>query len=119
MSEWVDYVGPFASTQDVREYLHIDQIELDRRLANHELFGLTFSDGSTYLPTRQFQHGRVVEGLRDVLEILATGPFDATTWATWMAGNPGDGITHWERLRAGELNLVLTEARRDVGRWNQ
>lgn len=119
-NKFVDHAGPWASSETVQEYLHIDSDELARLLANHEILGCSFSDRKTYFPLRGFLDGRLVDGLGEVLAVLASGPTNAQTWATWLAGSPrDDGVSHWEHLRAGRLDEVLLEARRDVARWNQ
>ncbi|MET0843368.1 MAG: hypothetical protein ABWY23_05930 [Mycetocola sp.] len=119
MSDLVEYIGPWADASTVRDYLHIDDAVLGRRLENREILGCRFRDNRVYFPIRQFQSGQVIEDLKYVLDVLATGIDSPRTWATWLAGIPGDDmITNWEHLRAGRLDLVLTEARRDAERWN-
>jgi hypothetical protein len=99
--------------------LHITEDQLEQLVERSQILGVRFNDNRRYFPTRQFDRGRVLSGLPAVLEVLAAGPTDEQTWATWLAG-PVDGEnTGWELLRVGRLEMLLTEARRDVWRWNQ
>lgn len=87
-------------------------------LADHEILGCEFASGNVFFPTRQFNHGRVVDGLVDVLAVFAAGGTHPETCALWLAGPTGGvGPTGWENLSAGRLELVMTEVRRDVYRW--
>lgn len=120
MSELVEYAGPWIDSETVQGLLGIDSEELARQLIHREMIGCVFLSGRTYFPAKQLMNGRVVDGLHEVLEVLASGDDDPETWAVWMAGSPADdGITNWERLRAGRLDLVLTTARRHASRWSQ
>ncbi|GHD46854.1 hypothetical protein D9V29_09230 [Mycetocola manganoxydans] len=115
----VEYAGPWIGAQRVQDLLHIDTPELARRLANREILGCVFRSGNTFFPSRQFLNGGVVPGLKDVLDLLMEGDPDRETCVLWLAGSPGDGISNWDHLRAGRLQLVLKEAQRDASRWNQ
>lgn len=120
MSDLAEYRGPWADASAVRDYLRINDAELSRRLENREILGCQFRDREVYyFPTRQFQNGRVVEGLKEVLDVLATGISSPQTWATWLAGMPDDDeTTNWELMRTARLDRVLIEARRDAYRWS-
>jgi hypothetical protein len=115
----VEYAGPWLGAQKVKDLLHIDSPELARRLANREILGCEFRSSNLFFPSRQFHRGSVIHGLKNVLDALAEGDPDPETWALWMAGSPGDGISNWDLLHAGCLDFVLTEASRDAARWRQ
>jgi hypothetical protein len=108
--------GPWASLQEVREYLGLaTDSEVERMVDQRELLGCRFRDRKMYLPIRQFANHTVVAGLNDVLNILASGIASPQVWATWMAAAP-DGITAWEQLRIGNVDTVILDARRDASR---
>jgi hypothetical protein len=118
-SKLVDFAGPWAGLTTVCEYLGITEQQLEQLVEQRQVLGILFRDHRRYFPTRQFHQGQVLEGLPAVLEVLAVGPANEQTWATWLAA-PIDGeITGWDLLRAGQLDMLLTEARHDVWRWNQ
>jgi hypothetical protein len=117
-SKLVDYAGPWATSSTVCEYLGITAHQLEQLVERRQILGVRFIDNRRYFPVRQFHEGRILGGLPEVLEVLGAGPFGEMTWATWLAGRADRKMTGWEHLRAGHLEMLLTEARRDVSRWN-
>lgn len=84
---------------------------------------LLTKDGVRPHPAFQFRDGRLVEGLAQVLQVLSTGTRGGWTWAQWLNTRPDDGRggeepSAIERLRAGDLEGVLLEARHDAWAWS-
>lgn len=115
MSDLMEYSGPWAGTRQVCNFLGISPSELALRTSNRELLGRTFTDGNVYYPTRQFIDGQIVDGLPAVLDVLSAADADPDAWIIWLSGNAGERATIWELLRAGQVEAVLTRARRHVG----
>jgi hypothetical protein len=116
-----DRQGPWVSAASVMEGLQVGRAALAKQRTAHRILGVRFADRTFYYPSRQFRDGRVIDGLRQVLDALAVGSDDPDTWAAWMAG-PADaaepeGDSMWDLLREGEVDAVVREARRDAARW--
>jgi hypothetical protein len=122
----VEYVGPWADIHEAAKHLRVSPSEVSARVERRELLGMRFADGDLYLPVRQFfGNGRIVPGLREVLDELATGIDSPEVWATWLAapaepmlGGEGDHPTGLDLLTAGEVKTVLLEASRDASIWH-
>lgn len=122
-----DHVGPWTDIHEAARHLRVSPSRILARVERRELLGMRFGDGELYLPVRQFLgSGRVVPGLREVLDELATGIDSPQVWGTWLAcpagpmlAGEGDHPTGWDLLAAGEVEMVLLEARRDASRWQQ
>jgi hypothetical protein len=70
----VEYAGPWTDIHEAARHLRVSPSQILTRVERHELLGMRFGDGELYLPVRQFsERGRVVPGLREVLDELATG----------------------------------------------
>lgn len=117
-----EYAGPWADTAAVQHHLGgISRQAVHKRVSAQKLLACKFRDGALYYPTRQFTAHGVVAGLPEVLTVLATGTDSPQTWAAWLAGpmEPGaDGSrTWWDALADGDVEAVVSEARRDASRW--
>jgi hypothetical protein len=117
----VEYSGPWANAATTAEYLGVSEAELEAMREGHEILECTFADGQTYYPVRQFSGGKLVPGLREVLDVLFTGVSSEQVAATWLAGPADDGTrrTVWEQLADGDVKSVLAVARQDASRWSQ
>ena len=111
MSELMEVFGPWAGIRQVCHYLNIDPSELARRTANGEILAREFDNGSVFYPTPQFLQGQVIDGLKAVLDVLATRGVDQDHVRLWLANSSGDLPSYWDHLRAGRLELVLDAAR--------
>lgn len=113
------FQGPWVSPRAVQDALQVSREALSKQRERRQLLGVRFSDNRFYYPARQFERGRVIEGLSRVLNELAAGVDDAETWATWLASaDPADpGRSMWDALRLGEVEAVVGAARRDAAGW--
>lgn len=123
----VEHVGPWTDIHVAARHLRVSPAEVLARVVRRELLGMRFADGELYLPIRQFvENGRVVPGLREVLDELATGIESPEAWGTWLAApagpmlaGEGEQPTGWDHLAAGEIETLLREARQDASLWQQ
>lgn len=107
--------GPFYDTPGLVGWLGVTAQALDDCVHHRRLLGLPSMEGPLFYPTAQFLHDRTtVAGLKEALDILATGANDPWTWALWLAGSSGGegSPTGWELLRRGDTAAVLGAARR-------
>ena len=117
-------VGPFYDTAGVRGWLGITSVDLDERRAHHTILACSTADGRQIFPTWQFgADGKLLPGLRDVLETLAGGTDDEWTWALWLTSRvPSqlDGKSAVQWLAEGQdSSRVLDLARRDALVWTR
>lgn len=88
-----------------------------------QILELLTDDDVLLYPAFQVREGRLVPGLTQVLEVLSTGTKGRWTWAQWLNtrvddGNGGEEPSAIERLREGDLDGVLLEARHDAWAWS-
>ena len=121
-SDMAEQVGPFYDTAGVLSWLGITSTDLDERRARHAILICSTADGQQILPTWQFQtDGTLLPGLRDVLEILASGTHDEWTWALWLTSRVPyqlDGKSAAQWLAEGRDPSSVTDlARQDASSW--
>jgi len=114
---WTDAVGPFYDSDGVRSILgNVSKQAVSDRVQRHRLLALRTESGRLVYPAFQFTNRHVVDGLGDVLGVVA--PDDTEAWyvASWLSTpDPAlDGQAPIEALRAGETAAVMRAAR-DVG----
>ena len=75
------------STSQAARYLKVDASRVRQRLRENSLFGIDY-DGEKRLPRFQFERGKVIPGLREVLAALPEGlnPLDVAEW--FLSPNP-------------------------------
>lgn len=108
---WADQIGPVYRQGDVAELLGKTKqaVSADRRLLKLEL-----RSGEIGYPVVQFDGRRVHPGIGEVVETLADVVATPWTTASWLTSGNADlrGFTPIEMLRAGEVDEVVTLARR-------
>jgi len=114
---WTDAVGPFYDSDGVRSLLgNVSKQAVSDRVHRHRLLALRTESGRLVYPAFQFSHRRVVDGLGDVLAVVA--PDDTEAWfvASWLSTpDPAlDGRSPIDTLHAGDTAAVMRAAR-DVG----
>lgn len=113
-SVWTDAVGPFYDTDGVMTLLGgVSKQAVNDRIRRHRLLALRTGSGRLVYPTAQFDDHGVVDGLGDVLTVLAPDETEAWFVASWLTtADPAlGGRTPVEALRAGEHDAVLSAAR--------
>ncbi|MFF7291640.1 hypothetical protein ACFY9N_03815 [Microbacterium sp. NPDC008134] len=119
---WAEIIGPcYSETSLVRRFgwtLH----GLREAVAALEVLELVTEDDVRLYPAFQFDDGRPVPHLADVLTVLHSGVESPWTWAQWL-NTPlvtdvgGELPRNIDRLRAGALGELLLEARNDAYAW--
>jgi hypothetical protein len=108
---WAEQLGPVYRQSDVAHLLRKSKqaVSTDRGLLR-----LTLRDGQLGYPVFQFDGRRLLPGIRDIVQLLA--PVVASPWtiASWLTSEqPSLGERRpLDRLRAGDTEAVLAEARR-------
>ncbi|GEK85179.1 hypothetical protein [Microbacterium aerolatum] len=120
---WADIIGPCYTTQSIARALGWTGPQVADAAASLHLLELRTEDGVLLYPQFQFWNGAVVDGLPEVLRVLRTGTESRWTWAQWLNTRlPGsDGVdepSYIERLREGQLDYVLLEAKHDAWSWS-
>src|SRR5262245_949204 len=91
--EFDDAVGPFLTVDGVRKRLGGSRRRVDALADENGLLRVVTSDGVTLFPALQFDGGRLVAGLRHVLEAFgAADPWMVTTWLATPAPDLADRI---------------------------
>ena len=112
---WTDHLGPFLDTDGVMTLLGgISKQAVHDRVRRHRLLALRTGAGRLAYPTFQFQRHAVVEGLGEVLSVVA--PDDTEAWfvAAWLrTADPALDGSPIEALREGRRADVV-DAARDV-----
>lgn len=119
-SPWSRIVGPCYTVAAMARELGWTEEEVIRAGNTCRLLMLSTSDHVLLFPAFQLNNGEVVEGLSDVLRILATGTRGRWTWAQWLNGElPGKNpLRNIDALRAGNLDAVMRDARHDAEAWS-
>lgn len=118
---WTDIVGPCYLDSSLIRLFHWSREELSVAVKALDVLELVTDDGLRLYPAFQFDDGRPVHGLAAVLRVLRAGVNSPWTWAQWL-NTPldHDGViqpANIDRLRAGQLDDVLLEARNDAAVW--
>ena len=116
-SPWDDALGPFYTTTSLRKALGITRQAIDSRCQNGSLIRVRTVDGGYLYPSFQIQDGVPIRGLRRVVQVLRQGTDDDYTIAQWLATPTQDRPSPADRLRAGDDDAVLREARHAAGAW--
>jgi hypothetical protein len=111
---WTEALGPFYDSGGVRSLLgNVSKQAVSDRARRHRLLALRTESGRLVYPAFQFDRRTVVDGLGDVLAIVA--PDDTEAWfvASWLTtSDPAMGNrSPMEALRAGHTDQVLDAAR--------
>lgn len=120
---WADIVGPCYWGASLARALGWSEGEITAAAASLQILELLTDDGVLLYPAFQVRDGQLVEGLAQVLQVLSTGTRGRWTWAQWLNTrladrDNGEELSAIERLRAGDLEGVLLEARHDAWAWS-
>lgn len=122
-SPWAKIVGPCYTAESVGRALGWTSTQVTLAVDSLSLLELETSDGMCLYPSFQIADGRIVDGVGDVLRVLATGTKGRWTWAQWL-NTPVDDETRQpapsaiEQLRAGLLDEVLLDAHHTAAAWS-
>lgn len=108
---WADQIGPVYREADVAPLLGKSQRAVS---ADGGLLRLELRDGRVGYPVFQFDGPRLLPGIRDVVHLLAPAVASPWTIASWLTSEQPSlgGQRPLDRLRAGDTEAVLAEARR-------
>jgi len=113
-SIWTDELGPFYDSEGVRSLLgNVTKQAVSDRVRRHRLLALRTGSGRLVYPAFQFSGRAVIDGLGDVLAVVA--PDDTESWyvASWLTtADPNlSNRTPIQALRDGDAEAVLHAAR--------
>lgn len=116
---WAQIVGPCYTVASMARTLGWSEIEVMEAGKNLRLLMLHTAEDTLLFPSFQLQNGKVVEGLEDVLRVLAAGTTSRWTWAQWLnvavpEEDPPRNITLFYE---GRLEEALHDARHDAWVW--
>lgn len=120
---WATIIGPCYTAASIARALGWTAAQVAAAVRSLSLLELETDDGVRLYPAFQIDDGRIVEGVGDVLRVLATGTRSTWTWAQWL-NTPVDDETGKEapraidQLRAGQLDAVLLDARHTAAAWS-
>ncbi|MGW9157461.1 hypothetical protein [Microbacterium sp. NPDC055665] len=117
---WAKVVGPCFTVASMAGALGWTENEVLDASKDLRLLMLTTDDDVDLFPSFQFQGGKIVDGLQDVLRVLETGTAGRWTWAQWLNvalpdKDPPRNIT---LLYEGRLEEALRDARHDAWSWS-
>lgn len=111
-SPWDDLVGPFLRSEGVQARLKITRQAVAAKAARRRLLRTITEDGEHVYPLWQFDRGRVVEGLPEILALFPERAVDGWTLAAWLrTPDPDLGEAPLDALLRGEGERVRTVAR--------
>lgn len=118
----MDAVGPFYDTAGLERWLGTTRQNLNKRSRALRMLACKTEDKHLLYPTWQFRRdGTVIDGLAEVLAVLARGTASSWTWALWLTSKVDDeleGLSPVEWLTDGRpLGPVLTMAESDAAVW--
>lgn len=117
-----EIIGPCYREASLVRLLQWAPEELATAVTAFDVLELVTEDDVRLYPTFQFDDGRPVAHLADVLKVLHSGVDSPWTWAQWLntplVTHDGEDLpTNIDRLRAGQVDDVLLEARHDAYVW--
>ncbi|MFJ2367874.1 hypothetical protein [Microbacterium sp. NPDC087665] len=117
---WADIVGPCYTVASMARTLRWTETEVMAAGNDLRLLMLTTDDGIDLFPRLQLQDGKIVDGLQDVLRVLATGTAGRWTWAQWLnvALPDKDRPRNITLLYEGRLEEALRNAGHDAWSWS-
>ncbi|MCL2785562.1 MAG: hypothetical protein FWD55_09095 [Propionibacteriaceae bacterium] len=119
-SVWKDIAGPVYTSRGLQKWLGISRQAISQHAKERRILRLITADGISVFPAFQFDdHGHRLPHLKDVLDILYEGLDDPWTWATWLNTPIRNGESYADRLRQGEWESVLEQAREDAWAWSR
>ena len=117
-----EVLGPFYTAEDTREYVGFSAAEFEMRASRGDVLVLVTTDRFELCPAFQFGDARtLLSGLGAGLTELV--PQLGVMWlaALWLIARTDHfgGHTAVELLRTGDVESVITAARRDAARWSE
>lgn len=124
MNPWAHIIGPCYRQASLARAIGWTEDEVAAAAASLQILELLTDDDVLLYLAFQVRDGRLVGGLRQVLQILSTGTRGRWTWAQWLnspfdddSGEPAPRAI--EQLRAGQLDEVLRDAQHAATSWRQ
>jgi hypothetical protein len=108
----LNYQGqPPLTSEQVSEVLGMSREAINKRRKNQQLVAVSLGKRGYRYPAWQFQEGKVLPGLKEVLQVLNA----VSEWTPLLflcSGDPRlNGETPLERLQAGDISAVVAAAR--------
>lgn len=105
---WAEGIGAAYTRPQVATLMRISS----RAVAQRDLLALRQRDGRIVYPVMQFEGDRPVQGLEDVVRILADVVATPWTIASWLMEPDAEGARPIDLLHDGNDGAVLLTARR-------
>ena len=116
-------IGPFYDIEGVAKLLPVDLSTVRSMATERKLIMCLTRDSYAVFPTRQFdKYGRVIPGLRGLLQALEAGTGNEWTHALWIFSPNADldGISAVEWISSGgDIEVACQLARKDAARWSR
>jgi len=117
-AQWAELLGAVYTTPSLVGFLDVTRQAINKRAHDRSILRLVTANGQAVYPAFQFAaDGQTAPRLKDVLQTLATGVDDPWTWAQWLAASDAQGVSHIDRLWAGQAAEVLVDARQTAAQW--
>jgi len=116
-------IGRCYTEDSLGDILHLTSEQIAAAADDLRLLRLVTSEGVHVFPAFQLDGDAIIPGLPDVLRALRTGGDAPWVWSLWLtARNPHGPVTrladsYIDRLRDGEVDEVVREARRAAASW--
>lgn len=111
-SPWDERIGPFLRSEGVQARLGITRQAVAAKAARRRLLRVFTADGVALFPVWQFEDGRVVPGLAEVLALFPEDAIDGWTLAGWLRSVDAElGDIPLDVLRWGRGEPVRAVAR--------
>jgi hypothetical protein len=113
--DYYDSLGPWATEKAVMAALGVTSRRLENWRAENRILGVEFGQSYFYV-VHQFENGRIVDGLQEVLTALSTTFTAPESRAGWLSETayPDSPETRWDVLRSGQSSRVLAWAQEDA-----
>lgn len=120
---WAAIIGPCYTRASLARAIRWTEQEVAVAAARLDLLKLDTIEGKMLYPAFQIHDGQVIDGVKEVLQVLSTGTASRWTWAQWLnaavddeTGAPSPPAI--EQLRAGRIDDVLRDARHTAWSWS-
>lgn len=91
--------------------LQLSAADVMKRLEARDILGI-FDQGEWRFPVAQFEQGKILPGLPDVIKILSENKVTPLEQLSWLIEpHPTFGTSPMEVLRAGETSRIIAGAR--------